>query len=467
MSAQRLRSWPSPLSFSSPSPAEILWDVQARHLDEATFCFELRDAALDAPHYTLAEVEAGPERRLFNHLEALRRGGPLVAKHLLEVASDPNHESEKVAVAAFGVLAATSGVQSLMPCVRAAESEVQREGFVRALQLGVDATTNGALVAELSGELEHEPAQPTLLRALASHSGPNHALTTQLGALLSSSDPQVVQAATQLARRGANPQTLAILASVTQTVQQAAEHPDDLRRATLECALIHSLPGSGDWVRHWAQQTEPSSMRDHALTWLAQLGGPSEHAWLLWHANNTEPSRALLWALGLCGRAEAVDRCVDRLDDPALAPLAAEAICAITGLSTEDEGYWLPPSEANPDDALPPLEHDDLGTDLVPDSEDALPRPDPTALRDWWARTRTQLSPELRYLSGRPVDDPGLLAALEHSGARRRSALAFELAVRSRGRAPVDTRAWCWAQRASLAAATAHAAVLDPQKGRL
>ncbi|NVB38570.1 hypothetical protein G6O69_12075 [Pseudenhygromyxa sp. WMMC2535] len=441
--------------------------MHERHLDEAAFCFELRDAALEAPHYTLAEIEVGPERRLFNHLEALRRGGPLVAQHLLELASDPNHEIEQVAVAALGVMAAGPGVQSLLPRVREAGSADQRKGLAHALALGVDATMNSALVAELSRLLEHEPAQPTLLRALASHSGPNHALVGQLGDLLSSPNPEVVWAATQLARRGVSPTILATLAAVTQIVQQATEHPNDLRRATLECALIHSLPGAGDWVRHWAQQIEATAMRDHALTWLAQLGGPSEHTWLVWHANNTEPSRALLWALGFSGRVEAVDRCLDCLDDPALAPLAAEAICAITGLSTEDERYWLPPSDAAHDDGLPALEHDDLEADLVPDSEDALPRPDPAALRDWWARTRTQFSPELRYLAGRPLDGPGLLAALEHGSARRRSALAFELEVRSHGRAFVDTRAWCWAQRASLAAATAHAAGIDAQKGRL
>ena len=76
-----------------------------------------------------------------------------VGEHLLDVVSDAKHEIEKVAVAALGVLAAdpkqAGGVQSVLTQLRASTSDAQREGLVRALELGVDPTTNKALVAEL------------------------------------------------------------------------------------------------------------------------------------------------------------------------------------------------------------------------------------------------------------------------------------------------------------------------------
>lgn len=468
------RVWPSSLLPPALSAEEILWSVHERHLDEACFCFELRDVALDAPHYSVAEVEAGPERRLFNHLEGLRRGGPLVAQHLLEGASNPEHDIEKIAVATLGVLAAYRGqpasIEVLLAQLCAAQSEAQREGMVRALGLGVDPNINASLLTELSQQLEGTSVHAASLRALANHfgAGLNPSWTGRLGALLSSPDAEVVQAAAELAKFDSDPRTLEILASVAQVAQQTelGTQTDHLRRATLESALVHGLPGSGDWTRHWAQQA-PSSLRDSALIWLASLGGPSEHEWLIWLAANSEPSRALLWALGYCGRVEAVDQCIAWIGHPELAPLAAEAICAITGLPTQDERYWLSPSDVDLGDALPPLEHDDLDANLSPSSDDALPRPDPDAFRNWWTRTRPQFSTGLRYLAGHPLDGRRLLAAIEHGNTRRRAVLAFELAVRSRGRASINTRAWCWAQRASLAAAAEHIVGVDPQAGKL
>lgn len=468
-------SWPSRLAPKALAAEDIAWEVQERHLDEASFCFELRAAALEAPHYTLAEVELGPERRLFEHLEGLRQGGPLVAAHLLEIVADARREPEEIAVAALGVLAGTPGqdrgVQALIAQLIGAESDAQRGGLARALELGVGPGVDEVLLRELWRELE---AQPVLLAAAASHVGRGASpglAEGRLGALLSSSDAEVVRAAALLARRDADPRTLAALASVTQATQlsQAEAVTHELRRTTLESALIHGLPGSGDWVRHWttSELEAPSPMRELALTWLAQLGGPSEHAWLIWLASQATPSPALLWALGCSGRVGAVDRCLELLDDAALAPLAAEAICAITGLPARDERYWLAPPAAKLDDGLPPLERDDLDADLIPDGEDALPHPNAEALRAWWSQARTNFSPELRYLGGRPLDGEGLIAALDHGPARRRGALAFELAVRSRGLALVDTQAWGWAQRAALAAAGALVLRVDPREAAL
>ena len=49
----------------------ILWDVEREHLKEAEFLFDLRQARLCSPHYTVSELGARLERRLEAHIDGL------------------------------------------------------------------------------------------------------------------------------------------------------------------------------------------------------------------------------------------------------------------------------------------------------------------------------------------------------------------------------------------------------------
>jgi hypothetical protein len=121
-------------------------------------------------------------------------------------------------------------------------------------------------------------------------------------------------------------------------------------------------------------------------------------------------------------------------------------------------------NDTSGEQALPPLEDDDLDGDLVPAASDALPYPNPDTIRAWWAQSRASYDPQHRYLGGRLLDVTGISRALEHGPARRRHLLAFELEVRTGGRFRLDTRAWTWAQRASLRDAGPVIAGLDLQR---
>jgi uncharacterized protein (TIGR02270 family) len=239
-----------------------------------------------------------------------------------------------------------------------------------------------------------------------------------------------------------------------------------LRRTTIASALVLGLRGAVASARYWALQPGSAALCRDASSWVASFGSAADLAELSRLADEPSARGSLLWALGYSGRASAVDLCVALLDDPEHGRLAAEAICAITGLSTQDDRYWIdrPTNDPSGEQALPRLEDDDLDADLVPAASDALRYPNPDTIRAWWAQSRAGYDPQRRYLGGRLLDAAGISHALEHGPARRRHLLAFELEVRTGGRLRLNTRAWTWAQRASLREAGPMIAGLDLQR---
>jgi uncharacterized protein (TIGR02270 family) len=133
--------------------------------------------------------------------------------------------------------------------------------------------------------------------------------------------------------------------------------------------------------------------------------------------------------------------------------LAGVACAAITGLPVSAALRASGPA-AEPDEPVP-LAAEDLSADLLPRPEDALPLLDAGAAAAWWAEHRSRFERGRRYLNGAPWGRESVLVALAHGPMRRRHALALELAVRTRGRASVETRALTARQRAEVAAAAA------------
>lgn len=442
--------WPSRLPARSLAKDAIDWDIEAEHLEEAAFMLELREVNLDMPNYHLDTLERGPERRLFDHLEGLRRGGPLVIERILRPAvENPDGEALDIAAACLASLpgADHESHERLFALLGSETSETQRAGARRALQLGVEPKTDALLTAKLQDritarlEAQDELGLSAMLDILF-HRGATPG--PWLASLLVRSHPELVRAAAQLARQARDTQTLAALGPLAQ-----AEDPL-VSRAALETALIHGMRGAWDAALYWAFTTNESPSRREALLWVGCLGDAAEHDRLFALFDHSELRRDALWAASYCGRVAAVDRCMATLDDPELGPRAGEVVVAITGLPTTDDRYWFDRPQPDEDESLPPLDADDLEADLTPNPEARLPLPEPGEVRRWWEEARPRFDPARRYLGGSAVDGSTLLHALAHGPLRRRHALAFEVAVRSRGLVQLDTRAWCWRQRAQL-----------------
>ncbi|MGC4120064.1 MAG: hypothetical protein QM765_36890 [Myxococcales bacterium] len=159
-------------------------ELAAEHLEEAAFLFQQWEASLRAPHYTLPEIQAGPEARLLAHLDGLVLGGPAVADSLL-VPGLEEDDPGRVFAAAFA-LAAAEPKPRLDPvaAVLAKDDPVQCASIRRALSAAPIVSLEEELLARFAaggapmrghllavlGELRVDPEAP--LDALASADEP-------------------------------------------------------------------------------------------------------------------------------------------------------------------------------------------------------------------------------------------------------------------------------------------------------
>jgi uncharacterized protein (TIGR02270 family) len=441
------------------SEDDLVWDIEEEHLREAEFLFEVREALLDSPSYSLAELEAGSEQRLIAHVDALVMGGSPVAQRLLIATIEDENQTadyELIAAASLAVFAQSQYGSDRVLAVLDRGGDAQHAGITRALQLIHNPWLERRLVEDVSsfGDLTDPRGLTARLDALAAlgvSPGP------WLHRFLVSSDPWLARAAANLARFSWDRATIDLLGPLAHTDDA------DLRRTTIETALHHSVPGAWESAIYWAFCLEDSPFRRDALVWVACLGDAAAHSRVVALVDDPNHRADALWAAGFCGRIAAVNRCIPLLVDEDVGSLAAEVVSAITGLSCTDDSFWRTPvKHDDPEDALPPLELDHLDADLVPESEASLPLPEPEAIAHWWQARRETFDPSLRYLGGRPLDRDELVTSLWHASMRRRHALGFELGVRSG--AFVNTRAMCATQKLQLDA-LAMVGPLDCQRG--
>jgi uncharacterized protein (TIGR02270 family) len=241
-----------------------------------------------------------------------------------------------------------------------------------------------------------------------------------------------------------------------------------LRWTAIESGLIRDLPGMWELACREAFAPQPSAHHRAALSWVAMLGDHGVHQRLL--AALSSPTADLLWAAGLTGRVAAVDQAMPLLEHESLARLAGEVVCTIAGISRAGDRYWLDngivPVGDDPDEALPPLEQDDLDANLAPRGDALLRLPNPETVRAWWSTEQARFDAKLRYSAGQPFDGARLQRDLRELPTRVRHARALELAARTAGEARIETRALTMVQAAQLDSVAGHFARVDCQRGR-
>jgi uncharacterized protein (TIGR02270 family) len=416
--------------FGTDEPPEgevdIVWEIEHRHLAEAEFAFECWEDALDAPHYTLAELAAGTEERLLAHVDALVVAGPIVAERLLlPTLRDTDAYPERVAAA---VLACPGPVPALDALCESEEPDLAR-GLARGLELRQDNDLDTLLIQALPRA--HDVGLAAMLEVLARRGRPIEAGIADFARHPKAS---VARAAAMLLRACPDHRALDALTPLAQS-----EDPD-VCVAALASALIRGVSGAWELAVYWAFTPRESPRRRSALVWVALLGEPAARARLLGLLDDPAHRIDAVWAAGFAGTVAAVRSCLSLLDDEELGPLAGEAIHAIVGLPVDDQRLWRErPRERG--DALPTLSDDNLEKDLSLAPEYFLPIPDPDAIRSWWATSEGRFDPNCRYLYGRHFDASALAHALRHAPLRRRHNLALELAARSQGTLQLSTRA--------------------------
>ncbi len=401
---------------------EILWDVVEEHLSEADFLIERWQAAMGSPRLSVKDVQRSIEGRLNAHLDGLVVGGGAVAGRTLRpaLADDSEATSTRAAAAALALLGGGLTPTALAEHLKVSASPAVVGGVATAFQisgrLDVDEPLRLALYAT-----DDTQTQSAILSALV-------ARQIDPGPI---AGPLVARADGRLA-----PLALAALAAGDRArFRNLVEgcmsgEPNARAEAALRTALVWNL--ASGW------RACPAAARTGSLTAMLALAlfGTQADLAPLWTALQ-EPGRrgAALFALGFAGSREAVEACLPLVgdNDAEAARLAAEAIAAITGLPSFDPPFAETADAEGGDDELPPLGQD-LRSDLNPGPHDDLPKPNPEAYRAWWTEHQGRLRSGERYLHGRPLSLEVLAWAMATRPLRRRSVLAFEIAVRSGGR---------------------------------
>jgi len=421
----------------APAP---LADVIEEHLQEAGFLYSLWEASLEAPDFGLAQVAGGEEARLLAHLDGLVVGGEQVARRWLLPLLEEEEEPELLLAAALALLAgAGEHGAAVAASLLAAEDEELAVALTRALELGPAPADLRALLVPLLVSPGGR-ARAAAVRVLAFH---RRGEGVALDAYLSDADPEVRRAALLLARGPAGGQVLPALTALL-------DDPDEgVVAAALEAGLVHGL--SPAWRRCMDLCAGHGEAASAALELVALLGTAGDLSALEAALGGARHEHAL-FCLGLRGTPRALDLCARRLEgeDPRQARLAAEAICAATGLDLATSGMICPETPEAAEEELPDLEDDDLEQDLVPDPVDALPLPDGEKVRAWWAQSRAGIDADQRCLAGQVYGPQTVSAVMAAGPMRRRHALARELRVRSAGSVDLETRTWAVAQHRSL-----------------
>ncbi|WP_160174602.1 TIGR02270 family protein [Archangium violaceum] len=394
-------------------------------LADATFFWAQREQGLVAPDATLQELIEGPEQRLLACLDALVLGGPSVSQKVLRPAL-ASEELETVACASSVLLmqGGAEGLEAVLTTLRA-DTEPASQGAARALEL----TRRADAVSRLHALLMDTPpgVQTRVLEILTQwEADPAQGLDE----LLAAGDVPLACAVLRAARR--------FPARLRASSLERALGSDvpEVRNAALETAFTLGHPGVWSTCVEVVRLRGPGWGGPAAL--LALGGDPQDMDLLLQALPEPVLRRDALWALGLSGRITAVGPLLEAMRDEAIAPVAAEAFCAITGLALtgeleEPREVWTPdaPEEEEP-------------TPLGPEA--ALPRPQPQRVERWWKKAQGNFSPQGRYLAGKPFGAEPLLDALTMGPMRRRAALALELAVRTQGACQFSTGNWALRQ---------------------
>ncbi|MCP3143963.1 TIGR02270 family protein [Pyxidicoccus xibeiensis] len=411
----------------------LRWDIYEEHLNEGAFRWTQREKALDAPDYTLEEV-AELEEPVAAHVDALVLGGEPVAKRLLVPALAD--EPERVVAAALALLGAEepSGPAAVLAALPVAEPPA-----LVALRRALELSSPAAIPADLPSLLKKEDGLPELFALVLDTLG-SHGLTTAplCTPFLAHPEPQVAAAALRAASRARLPLDSSVLQRALDSGEPA------LRDAAIVAGLLGGHRSAWAACQAVAESRTPGGRLPLLL--LGMSGDERDVKRLLELLPDAKLQRDVLWALGFSGRMAAADACVELMRQKPVAALAGEAFSAITGLRLVEQYAAVREEE---DDALPPLEEDDLDADLSAKPEDSLPLPQPDTVTAWWQETRQKLDVKQRYLAGQPFTPQALLEALVSAPMRRRHALALELALRSRGAILVPTRGFVSQQLAT------------------
>lgn len=411
--------------------SDVLENIVSQHAEDAAFLWILRDSAIHAPNYSLADL-AKLDDSIDDHLDGLRVAGD----EGRTICLDALMTGSAGEVFAAAILAFESRDEACIDAVlqAAEENSESARGLVSAL---------GWLPVELAEPCidiflaEESPFYRNigLAACIAHRRDPGQALTDALNSEDLSLKARALEAVGQLGRK-----------DLLRYLQISMSAEDDLCRfnAAWSAALLGEAGSAAvlktfvrpDWP--WHEEALRVALRrmssSAALNWQVELAG------------NPETARLSIIAAGVIGDPMLVPCLMERMKTPELARLAGEAFSMITGvdIAYEDlEGEWPEGFEAGPND-----DPEDENVELDPDED--LPWPNPELVAGWWEKNAGRFKSGNRYLLGLPITEENLRQILKTGSQRQRYAAVLELAMIKPGQPLFEVRAPGFRQKSML-----------------
>jgi uncharacterized protein (TIGR02270 family) len=416
----------APPATTAARPRPILWDIYEEHLDEAAFLWREWETALDAAIYTLSEVAAGPEERLRAHLDGLVLGGKPVAEKLLLPALTGD-DDDLVRPAAWALLAAEDADHFDHVLEALATAEIPK---ARAVARALGLSRHPATVPRLAPLWTN--GSPRLRAILLDVIG-RHDLAwvaPRVVEALRPGDPLLLGAALRLVRYLPDRDPAFIWYAEDGLTSVNA----GVRGEALATAFVL---GSTKVFRACRAEIDQGSAGRLVFGLLALSADPADRELLRKSVRARWSTRHAVWALGFAGDVQSADELVGLMEQPKLAPLAAEAFTAITGLAIEGR-YRTVGVTRGPADK-------EVGLDDPPPvvrPEDHLPAPAAEAIGDWWRQNRGRFAEGQRYARGATRVPETLRGALAVLPTWRREVTALELAAATGGAVGVRGTRW-------------------------
>jgi uncharacterized protein (TIGR02270 family) len=414
------------------APYSVIPQIIARHHEEASFLWQLRQGVVVAADWSLQEV-AELDERIETHLDGLRIAGEHGWK-IAEGALESGHGELFV-----------GGVLAIERRDRAGMASVVRAG----------AKSPETLVAVISSfeRVSSRVLQGTVKELLASPS----AVGRQVGLAA-------------CLRHGVNPGP-----SLAQLIDDTDADVSGLAlQACGELGLLEYLPvvarernhaqTSVQWWSEWSavllgnrgvaldavgrRALEPGPHRSGALLLTLQAADVSAaHSTLQRFSREPKELRRLIQGSGIAGDPTYLPWLIGHMADAGMARVAGEAFTLVTGVELRPAAL----SGKRPDHVQsgPNDDPDDPNVDVDPD--DGLPWPDPDRIKDWWAKNSSRFQPGTRYFMGAPVTREHCIEVLKNGYQRQRILAAHYLCLLNPGTPLFNTSAPAWRQQRLLA----------------
>jgi uncharacterized protein (TIGR02270 family) len=398
--------------------------VVEQHAIEAGFVWLLRDRAVAAPHYLLADLRRFDDR-IEAHLDGLRIAGedawPIVVEQL-DAHAEPG-ETFACAGVAFGgrnqgriarvfeAAAAPANARAVVSALGWLPDERDAQDYV--LQFGLSDDPLARRIGVAAGAIRRIPGGLVLQKALLDK------------------DPGVAARAA----RAVGELGMTNLVGPLRPMLAAAD-ADTRFWAAWSLALLGNETSALGELRTVALTEK--TYRWRAVDLVARRADPrSTIKWLPTLEVTPGGTRLVIQGLRAVGDPEAIPRLLEWMKDPPLARVAGEAFAHVTGVHISyDKLEGGPPEgfESGPTE-------DPADEDVALDPDGNLYWPDPVKCADWWAKNRKGFAAGTRYLDGKPIASDTLREVLRKGYQRQRAAAALELAMREPGKPLFEVRA--------------------------